>query len=141
LIGFPGSGKSTVGRKVAQERKVPFFDTDHLLEKRYHLHVRNVWYLLGEKEFRLQEKACVLALQPGVQVIATGGGVGLCEESSAHLRRLGEVIYLKVRFSVVYERLQKRGLPAWARGVTMETVFEERSLLYERHATQVIDYE
>jgi shikimate kinase len=139
LIGFPGAGKTTLGKKLAQEQSFPFFDTDRLLEEQHHLAVSQLWHLWGEEKFRAEEKAIVMSFCPGAQVIAAGGGVGLCEGSIAHLKKLGEVVYLKVSFCLIYERLQIRGLPAWATQANIERVFEERSLLYEKHATRILE--
>lgn len=106
LIGFMGSGKSTVGRLVAKTTGLAFVDTDDELERRTGRPVRAIFAEQGEEEFRRQEAAVVAELAEGHgQVIATGGGVVLREENLAVLRRAGLVVGLTAATDALWERV------------------------------------
>ena len=88
LVGMPGSGKSTVGRHLAQRLGVPFIDLDHQLEQVLKTSIRQFFEAEGEARFRDIE-AQVLAevtARPGGMVLSTGGGAVLRPENRQVLR-------------------------------------------------------
>ncbi len=113
LCGLFCAGKSTLGRALAAQKGVPFYDTDLMLEASEGKNVSEIWNAMGEKAFRDLETAQVLQLKREPCVIATGGGTLLREKNRTHLKTLGKTIYLKAPVSVLWERLLKRGLPAY----------------------------
>jgi len=113
LCGLFCSGKSIIGEAVAKECDLPFYDTDRLIEVAQKKPVGEIWRDLGEAAFRDLETSIVLSLKPEPSIIATGGGSLLREENRAHLKQLGETIYLKASVSALWDRLQERGLPAY----------------------------
>ncbi len=96
LIGMPGSGKSTVGRLLAERANIKFVDTDELIRRREHREVAAIIRERGEGEFRQIESAviCELALTNG-GVIATGGGAVLLPNNVTALKMNGEVWFLE----------------------------------------------
>lgn len=75
LIGFMGAGKTTVGRRVASRLRVPFVDSDSVIEEREQRTVRTIFADDGEAAFRRIERAAVLDLLDGpAAVLALGGG-------------------------------------------------------------------
>lgn len=96
LIGMPGSGKSTVGRLLAERANLKFVDTDDLVRRREHREVAAIIRERGEGAFRQIESAviCELALTNG-GVIATGGGAVLLPNNVTALKMNGEVWFLE----------------------------------------------
>lgn len=107
LVGMPGSGKSTIGRRLAQRLDRPFIDADAELEDRCGVTVATVFDIEGESGFRDREARLLAELltRPDV-VIATGGGVVVTEANRNLLRRDANVIYLQTSLSELWNRLQ-----------------------------------
>jgi shikimate kinase len=107
LVGMPGSGKSTIGRRLAQRLQRPFVDADTALEERCGVSVATVFDIEGEAGFRQRETRLLadLVAQPDI-VIATGGGVVVTEANRDLLRRDASVIYLQTSLGELWTRLQ-----------------------------------
>jgi shikimate kinase len=109
LIGFMGSGKSTIGRQLALKLGWRFQDTDTLIEKVVGCTVPTLFAREGEAAFRDKETAILLGITLGErQVIATGGGAILREENVAALRSRSLVVYLTAQPEVLVERVGRR---------------------------------
>ncbi|WP_370625031.1 shikimate kinase [Corynebacterium sp. TAE3-ERU12] len=95
LVGPPGAGKSTVGRRLARELKVPLTDTDDVIAQRYNKPCGEVFRDLGEEEFRRVEAEIIAEAlhQPGI--LALGGGAVLTDSTRSLLTQ-HTVIYLEV---------------------------------------------
>ena len=96
LVGMPGCGKSTVGRRLAAELGRPFIDTDELIVKRDGRPITQIFAENGELYFRELESSVIrdVCLQSRGAVIATGGGAVLREENVHALRRVGRIYFL-----------------------------------------------
>ncbi|MDO5293093.1 MAG: shikimate kinase [bacterium] len=108
LIGFMGSGKTTVGKKIATSLGYSFLDTDELIVKRAGMEITDIFETQGETAFRKMESELLKELNATVThaVISTGGGLPLRKENAQLLRTLGLVNYLKVTKEVVLKRLK-----------------------------------
>jgi len=109
LIGLMGSGKSAVGRALAQGLGCRFLDTDSLIEKRVGLTVPEIFSRHGEGWFRAQE--ALVAEEVGNEsgcVIATGGGMVIHPANMEALHRNGHLIFLTARPEVILERVKRR---------------------------------
>ncbi|MEN6342154.1 MAG: shikimate kinase [Methanospirillum sp.] len=95
LTGYRGTGKSTVGRLVADRLGLPFLDTDALVEARAGRSVPAIFAADGEEGFRALERAVCAELAAVEGVIATGGGAVLDPANVAALRRNGRVVLLE----------------------------------------------
>src|SRR5688572_8740329 len=105
LVGMMGSGKTTLGRALAQRLHMPFADTDRLLVDRTGVPVTTIFEIEGEEGFRKRESTVLAELAQGRdQVIATGGGAILAPENRAAMRAGGTVIYLRARLEHLWER-------------------------------------
>lgn len=104
---MPGSGKSTIGRRLANRLQRPFVDADAALEERCGVSVATVFDIEGESGFRERESRLLadLLAQPDM-VIATGGGVVVTEANRDMLRRDATVIYLQTSLAELWNRLQ-----------------------------------
>jgi shikimate kinase len=107
LVGMPGAGKTTIGRRLARELGVPFHDSDHEIERRIGGSIREYFALHGEQAFRDLEHAVIVDLTRDVTgVLATGGGSVLREANREALRAAGTVVYLHATPQSLHERLR-----------------------------------
>lgn len=142
LIGFMGTGKSTVGRLVAEACGLVLVDTDEEIVRRLGRPIPVIFAEQGEEGFRRVEAEVVaeVAGRQG-QVIATGGGVVLREGNLETLRRSGLVVALTARTDVLWERVEASDRPLLATNQPRQR-FEElwrlRAPLYAR-ADVVLD--
>ena len=105
LIGFMGTGKTAVGRRLAGALGVPFVDTDTLIEEKTATSIPELFRTRGETGFRVVEKEIIRGLADGERrVIATGGGAVLDRENFAVLQTLGPVIHLSAPASTILAR-------------------------------------
>ncbi|MCM1134708.1 MAG: shikimate kinase [Clostridium sp.] len=108
LIGFMGSGKTSVGIKLSYYLRRTMIDTDKWIENRQKMQVSEIFASVGEETFRAMETEClkILADTADGQIISVGGGLPVRKENHSLLKKLGKVFYLKVTPEVVYERLK-----------------------------------
>lgn len=108
LIGFMGSGKSTVGKKLANAFSYEFMDTDSLIEEAYGKSISQMFEEEGEAFFRNAETELLKRLQKEADgaVIATGGGMPMREENVASMQKIGTVVFLDTKLETILERLQ-----------------------------------
>ncbi len=110
LIGFMGTGKSTVGKALAQMLGYEFVDSDTEIEKKEGLAVKDIFSQQGESYFRKLESEVIAELANRCSsVIATGGGVVLSDNNMDALRRNSKIICLKAKPEVILERIDKTG--------------------------------
>ncbi len=139
-----GSGKTSIGRLVAQELGFQFIDTDAVIVERTGMQVAEIFELYGEVWFRAEESATLRSL--GIvnrAVISTGGGIVLREENRALLGELGLVVWLTASEEVIYERVarnKKRPLLQTANPrETVQALLAARRPLYEEVAQFTVD--
>lgn len=108
LIGFMGSGKSTLGKQLAKKLRFNFFDTDDALEKKQRMKIKNIIKKKGMKEFKEMEKEIFLQTITMEQiVISTGGGLPAYKDNITKMKRAGLVIWLKPSVEELAKRLRK----------------------------------
>jgi len=106
LVGFMGSGKSSVGRELSRRFSAPFVDVDEWIESGAECRIRDLFAREGEPAFREREKAALLeVLRVKGCVIATGGGAFADEENRVLLRSYAPVVYLEAAVETLLERL------------------------------------
>jgi shikimate kinase len=106
LVGFMGSGKSSVGRELARRFGAPFVDVDERIEVSAGCPIRDLFAREGERRFRVREKAALReSLSVKGCVIATGGGAFADEENRDLLRSYAPVVYLEAAVETLLARL------------------------------------
>lgn len=109
LVGYMGCGKTTVGRHIANNKKMLFLDTDEAIEDRQGRSISDIFAVDGEEAFRDMEteylEEMVLKRKDGF-VISTGGGMALREKNRELLKKLGTVFYLRTKPETVYKRIK-----------------------------------
>src|SRR2546423_1325598 len=110
LIGYRGSGKSSIGRALARRLSMAFVDTDALLVQRAGIPIREIFDIEGEAGFRARESQIIREVAAGDhQVIALGGGAVLNPENMAALKANGRarVIWLQSPPEILHQRIQQ----------------------------------
>lgn len=108
IIGFMGTGKSTIGERVATGLGFSFVDTDHLIERETGKTISDIFTQSGETGFREKESAVLEKLTNRDRlVISTGGGIVTVPKNTRLLRRLGFVVWLNAEEEVIFLRVSK----------------------------------
>ena len=144
LIGFMGSGKSTIGRMVAQRLAFRFVDTDRLIIERAGMPISDIFARDGEAHFRDLETSVLESLANlRHSVISTGGGVVVREGNRALLREAGFVVELTANPDVLFERVARNTkrplLQTDDPRATVRELFTVRRPLYEATAHLRLD--
>ncbi len=109
LVGMPGAGKSTIGRRLASLLRLPFVDADHEIERAAAMTIPEIFEKFGEAEFREGEKRVIARLlEGGRQVIATGGGAFMAEETRAAVRARAVSVWLKADVETLIGRVRRK---------------------------------
>lgn len=142
LVGSPGAGKSTVGRRVAEQLGVSFADTDALIEGAAGMSVSDIFVTLGEEEFRSLEAAAVAdALEEREGVLSLGGGAVLRPDTRERLAGV-RVVWLRVTASDAASRVGMNTARPLLLGnvrATLSSLLEQRNPIYSEVATDVVD--
>jgi len=108
LIGYMGSGKTTVGQLLATQLGYSFIDMDNHIEGKLFKSVSQIFAELGEDQFRLLEKQCLHEVAEFDQVvISTGGGVPCFFDNMKYMNKQGVTVYLKLSSADLAERLEQ----------------------------------
>jgi shikimate kinase len=109
LIGLMGAGKSSVGRRLATRLNLPFVDADNAIEEAAGMSIADIFSLYGEAFFRDGEKRVIARLlQSGPQVLATGGGAYLNDQTQEVIAQQGISVWLKADLDTLMQRVSKR---------------------------------
>jgi shikimate kinase len=138
-----GSGKSTIGRQLANALKREFKDSDHEIVGRTGASIPLIFEIEGEEGFRRREAAMIdeLTLLDGI-VLATGGGAVLREENRLNLKQRGVVIYLYASVDQLFERTSRDHnrplLQTENPRQKLQELMEQRDPLYREVADMVV---
>ena len=144
LVGLMGAGKTTIGRQIASELSLDFYDSDHEIEGRTGVTITHIFDIEGEAGFRKRETAMLneLTEKKGI-VLATGGGAILKAENRQFLMSRGTTIYLYANIETLVERTAKdRNRPLLQTENPQEKLqelFDIRDPLYRETADFIID--
>lgn len=141
LIGMPASGKSTVGVLLAKRLGFSFVDVDILIQEKEKKLLKEIIAAVGEDGFLEVENRFNAELDVEHSVIAPGGSVIYGTEAMEHLKKISTVVYLKLSYEEVKERLGDlvdRGV-VLKDGMTLLDLYNERVPYYERYADITVD--
>jgi shikimate kinase len=135
LVGMMGSGKSSVGRRLAARIGIPFVDADAEIEKAAGMSITDIFAVRGEAEFRSGEARVIRrVLQGGPQVVSTGGGAFMDPETRAAVAASGISIWLNAEFDILMKRIRRRHdrplLKNSDPGATLRKLMTERDPIY-----------
>lgn len=113
IIGFMGSGKTRVGKRLAKDLELPFIDVDRLITKQFNMSVKEIFERFGEPFYRALETLTIKNLieDKEPKVISLGAGLPVQEQNQQYLKQLGTIIYLKGSYSVLKKRLEGSSNP------------------------------
>jgi len=127
LIGFMGSGKTTLGRKLATRMGYEFIDLDHKLEQRVELSIAEYFTLFGEDSFRkLESEVLKKTLYPENAIVSTGGGLPCFFDNMDWMKKNGRTVYIKLPPKTLADRLEHGK--------------EDRPLLQEKHGDALVAF-
>lgn len=125
LIGMPGSGKSTVGKKLANKINYQYIDMDEYIENKLNKKIPLIFSEDGEAYFRLKEKEALNDfLNLDNLIISTGGGV-IKDKSNKDLMN-GKVIFIDVNISELEKRLKNDNTRPLLKTKTIKELYDER---------------
>src|SRR5262245_20458054 len=135
LVGMMGSGKSSIGRRVALRLGIPFVDADVEIEKAAGMSISDIFATRGEAEFRAGEARVLLRLlDSGPQVLATGGGAFINPQTRAAIGSKGISIWLEAEVGGLMNRIRRRHdrplLQTPDPAATLRKLMEERDPIY-----------
>ena len=144
LVGPMGAGKSTIGRHLADELHLEFFDSDQEIEKRTGADIAWIFDIEGEEGFRVREENIIndLTDKQGI-VLATGGGSIVSKEVRNRLSARGIVVYLQTTIDKQVARTQRDKRRPLLQNEDPEAVLknlaDSRNPLYEEVADYIVD--
>ncbi|MBO7047908.1 MAG: shikimate kinase [Spirochaetia bacterium] len=135
LVGMPGCGKSTMGKKMAAELGKKFVDTDILVEQKAGKSIPDIFREDGEAAFRTLEAEVIAAVcKEGGQVVATGGGSVLSLENVDNMRQNGKVVFIKRDL----DKLAVEGRPL-SQGADLKEMYDKRLPFYMAAADTIVE--
>ncbi len=142
IIGMMGSGKSTVGKQLAEIIDYSFIDLDSFIEKEENMTIGNIFENRGEKHFRaLETKALISTMKDGV-VISCGGGIVLSENNYTYLKQ-GNIFYLEATITELVKRILNSShrplLKQKNISEELTNIFKEREKMYLDLSNHTID--
>ena len=136
LIGLMGAGKTAIGRRLARQLDLAFVDADTEIERAAGKSISDIFADHGENHFRDGERKVISRLlDGGPQVLATGGGAYMNEQTRKTIAKQGISIWLKAELKILLERVRRRDhRPLLKTGVpkeVMKRLMDERYPVYE----------
>jgi shikimate kinase len=109
LVGLMGAGKSSIGRRLAEKLEIPFVDADHEIEVAADKTIPEIFNDHGEAYFREGERRVISRLiENGAQILSTGGGAFINEETRQNIHAHGISVWLKAELPLLMKRVMKR---------------------------------
>ncbi|WLV23551.1 shikimate kinase [Aciduricibacillus chroicocephali] len=141
LIGFMGSGKSTIGHALEKCHSADFADTDHYIEKKHQRKITDIFAEEGENYFRELETEALRTVE--AKIVSTGGGIIERIENISVMKARGKIVYLAASFEEISRRLEgDASRPLWKQDESgRKALFERREPLYEDAADYIVQTE
>ncbi len=133
LVGFMGSGKSVIGRRLSYTLKIPYYDMDREIVRQQGMTIPEIFEKYGEEYFRKLETEFLQNFRNEACIISTGGGVAMNEENRKIMRKTGLVFFLDADFEAIYKRIKNdknRPIVQKSTKVELEQLFYNRRKYY-----------
>jgi shikimate kinase len=109
MVGMMGCGKSAIGKRLATMLDLRFVDADDEIEKAAGMSINEIFAQLGEGHFRDGERRVIARLlASGPQVLSTGGGAFMSEETRHHVKEAGVSVWLRAELPILMRRVMRR---------------------------------
>jgi shikimate kinase len=132
FVGLMGAGKTAIGRRVSSMLDLPFTDSDHEIESVSRMTVPDLFERYGEAEFRaLEQRVIARLLETGPQVLSTGGGAFMNEQTRAAIAAHGLSVWLKADVDILLDRVSKKQNRPLLQNANPRAVLEK--LMVERY--------
>jgi shikimate kinase len=132
FVGLMGAGKTAIGRKVAATLGLPFTDSDYEIESVSRMTIPDLFDRYGEAEFRsLEQRVIARVLESGPQVLSTGGGAFMNEQTREAIAAGGLSVWLKADVDTLLDRVSKKQNRPLLRNADPRAVLER--LMAERY--------
>jgi len=132
LVGIMGAGKSAIGRRLAERLNLPFVDADTEIEAAANMTIPEMFEIHGEAYFRDGERRVITRLlSDGPQVLSTGGGAFMNDETRSRIKADSLSIWLYADFDILMERVRRKANRPLLKSPDPEAVM--RALLEERN--------
>src|SRR5690606_30559179 len=136
LVGLMGCGKTAIGKRLAKQFGLPFFDLDHEIEAEFGCTVSEIFEKHGEPRFRQAEREAILRFMEGEPcILASGGGAFIQDEIRRLIKEKAISVWLKADLDVLLERVSRKNTrPLLAQGdkrEIMQNLIEKRYPIYQ----------
>lgn len=137
LVGMPCSGKTTVGKALAERTKAEYIDTDQYIIYNTSKSIEEIFSEHGEEYFRQVERNVIVDIIAKLEnsVVSTGGGMPVKSNNMELLKKYGTVIYLKTTIRNLIDRLDRKNRPLFKDPdavKTLENLLNSRASIYEK---------
>ena len=144
FVGLMGAGKTTIGRLIAKQLGMTFYDSDHEIERKTGVKIPLIFELEGEAGFRKRETATIEELSKLNNIVmATGGGAVLLPENREFLKNNGKVVYLRANVHDLWLRTRNdKSRPLLQGGNIkhkLEQLYIQRDPIYTALADCIVD--
>lgn len=139
LIGMPSSGKTTVGKPLANRLGMGFIDTDAVIREKENRELSDIVNKDGLQHFLHIQETALMELQNDKYVISTGGSAVYSDKAMKHLKKNSIIIYLKVKYEDIENRITGKRRFARNSEQTLLDLYNERTPLYEKYKDLAID--
>jgi len=137
LVGYMGSGKSAIGRRLSYFLRMPYYDMDKEIVRREKMTIPEIFEQKGEAYFRKIETEFLRDFRDEFCIISTGGGVAINAENRKIMRQSGLVLFLDATFPDIWKRIHKdKNRPIVQRSTKqeLEDLFYQRRKYYKSAA-------
>ncbi|MBO2535012.1 MULTISPECIES: shikimate kinase [Rummeliibacillus] len=137
LVGYMGSGKSAIGRRLSYFLRMPYYDMDKEIVRREKMTIPEIFEKKGEAYFRKIETEFLRNFRDEFCIISTGGGVAVNAENRKIMRQTGLVLFLDATFPDIWKRIHKdKNRPIVQRSTKkeLEDLFYQRRRCYKSAA-------
>ena len=143
LVGMMGSGKTAVGRALAQLLKVPFVDSDAAIEQAAASSIADIFSRDGEAFFRKREAEVLRRLLSGPPgIVSTGGGAFLADANREVIEQMGVAVWLDANLEILWERVRHKDTRPLLRTAdpkaTLGALFADRNPIYSLAGLKIV---